>query len=337
MRRSAAGLNVILMLGVFLALFVIASLLPDSPYQSFQLLDGTIHRKSRWIYERTHFDPTPIDVLFIGPSRTAAGVVPLEIETELATHNIHANVVNFSLPETGRNINCYIIEETLKAKSPKLIVIGVTEKPSRFGHSAYKFIAPNTFILNPHYFPNWNYFSDISYLPFRQIKLNLARFDPRIFGLTEKFDPIFYKQETYQADRNLPPLVGFLAEQTGPAPIWEILRGVRKLENQNHPPILPKKYADVEFGDERVFVRRIVELAKERNIKVAFLYIPYYSGPNEIQDEQFYAQFGSIWNASYLSKHAEWYADYGHLDKDGARNLSRWLTPFILDQNVLNP
>jgi len=52
----------------------IACALPDNAYQRWQLLDGTIHRNCAGIYERCHFDPTPIDVAFIGPSRTAEGV-----------------------------------------------------------------------------------------------------------------------------------------------------------------------------------------------------------------------------------------------------------------------
>src|ERR1700750_2377233 len=40
--------------------------LPENAYQRWQLLDGTIHGRSRWIYERIHFDPRPIDVAIVG-------------------------------------------------------------------------------------------------------------------------------------------------------------------------------------------------------------------------------------------------------------------------------
>ena len=76
-----------------------------NPYQRWQLLDGTIHANARWIYERIHFDPTPIDVVLLGPSRMGAGVNAPRLAKALDARGLPANVVNFSLPEAGRNMN----------------------------------------------------------------------------------------------------------------------------------------------------------------------------------------------------------------------------------------
>ena len=66
--------KILFVLAVALACAAGASALPENPYQRWQLLDGTIHANARWIYERSRFDPTPLDVVFLGPSRMGAGV-----------------------------------------------------------------------------------------------------------------------------------------------------------------------------------------------------------------------------------------------------------------------
>ena len=95
------------------------------------------------------------------------------------------------------------------------------------------------------------------------------------------------------------------------------------------PPMLPGFLRDVEFGDERHYIREIVELARAKGTRVVFLSLPFYTGPDTIQEEPFYRQFGDIINASFLASHAEWYADYGHLTAHAASSLTNWLAPHL--------
>ena len=62
---------------------VTAVALPHSAYMRYQSLQGTIYDHARWIYERIHFDDTPIDIAFVGSSRTYAGVIPALVEAAL--------------------------------------------------------------------------------------------------------------------------------------------------------------------------------------------------------------------------------------------------------------
>jgi hypothetical protein len=316
-------------LGLSLVLAVLACLLPDNAYQRWQLLDGTIHANARWIYERTEFDPRPIDVAFIGPSRTGAGVNAPRLSAALAARGLPANVVNFSLPEAGRNINYVIAEQLLRHKTPKLLVLGVTEKPSRFGHSAFKFIAPREMIVAPGYWFDFNYFSDLIYLPYRQLRLFFEDVAPDLFGGDKHFSAADYRGRSIDTTGSLTLPGGVHKEGDLPASARELARGVHKLEAGEHPPILPGRYADVEFGDERYYIRRIADLARAKGVKVAFLSLPYYTGPSTLQEFDFYRKFGPVWNAGYLSPHAEWYADYGHLDRTGAEHLTDWLVPRV--------
>ena len=58
---------------------------------------------------------------------------------------------------------------------------------------------------------------------------------------------------------------------------------------------------------------------------MAFLFLPYYTGPSQLQEQAFYEQFGPVWNAGYLANHAEFYAGSGHLTKSAAMQLTDWL------------
>jgi hypothetical protein len=312
-------------LGIALAVAVGLCLLPENPYQRWQLLDGTIHARARWIYERVNFDPQPIDVVFVGPSRIGADVNAPRLGEALAARGLPSNVVNFALPETGRNINDVIVRQLLTKKRPKLIVIGVIEKPARFGHSAFKYIAPPSMVAFPGYLGDLNYFSDLVYLPFRQLKLFEAWVAPGVFGPSNTFDPSAYRGHSINTTGDIRLPDGTIKNGTLPASDEELMRGVTKLESGMHPPILPRRFADLEFGDERHYIRNIVEQARAHGVKVAFLALPYYSGPTTVQEEDFYRAYGPVWNAGFVGSDAELYEDYGHLTADGAKLVTDWL------------
>lgn len=315
-------------LGIALLAAVGACVLPENPYQRWQLLDGTIHKQARWIYERIHFDARPVDIVFVGPSRIARGVDPIRLQAELRREGHAVNVVNFALPEGGRNLNDVIVEELLKTKRPKLIVIGVIEKPARFGHPAFKYVAPASMIVDPVHFGNLKYFSDLAYLPFRQMNLFAADIAPWASDLSPTFDPGKYTPD--QGVSDVFRTKDGRLESTSRMATWsELEDGAREFREGVTPPILPPSMADVEFGDERANIRRIVAAARRHGVKVAFLSQPYWSGPTTIQEEPFYRTFGPVWNAGFLSTHAELYADSGHMTRQGADVLTDWLAPYI--------
>jgi hypothetical protein len=193
MRMLHADRAAWMLLLITFGLAVGAALLPDEPYQRWSLLDGTIQANARWIYERAHFDPTPIDVVFVGPSRMEMGVDAPLLSEELARRGLPSHVINASLPEEGRNIEDVIVREILRDKHPKLVVLGVMEKPSRFGHPAFKYVAPASMVVDPGYVTDFNYLSDLVYLPYRQLRLFVARIAPGLSGFPERFDPASYR------------------------------------------------------------------------------------------------------------------------------------------------
>jgi hypothetical protein len=320
--------KVLAILIIAIGLAAVACLLPDRPYERWQLLNGTLHEKCHWIYERIHFDPRPIDVAVVGPSRIVRGIDARRMETELRRNGVTARVANFALPEGGRDTNDVIVEEMLTRKIPKLLIIGVIEKPSRFGHPAFKYIAPTAMAANPGYPTNAHYLETLIYLPFRQLRLFTAYLFPGAFGLTDRFEPAKYKADPTE-DVVFKPDNGVARPASEAAPLHELQVGAARLSKSNVAPILPPSLADLEFGDERYYIRRIVKAARAHGVKVAFLFLPYFSGPTTIQEEPFYSQFGPVWNAGFMASHPEFYSDYAHMTTEGAGRVNAWISPTV--------
>ena len=192
MRTIAWTRSLFLILAAALVSAVAAACLPDNEYQRYEQLENTIQKRIRWIYERTHYDPAPIDLAVFGPSRSGAAVVGPRLEADLAARGLRDLPVNFSLAENGRDLHWVLEEQFLAVRQPKLIVIGVIEKPSRTGHPAYKYVVPAAEALDPGYVANLGYLANLAYLPYRQLALFAARLFPEISGLPARFDPARY-------------------------------------------------------------------------------------------------------------------------------------------------
>jgi hypothetical protein len=177
-------------------------------------------------------------------------------------------------------------------------------------------------VANPGYAGNIDYPADVAYLPFRQLRLFAADLFPDVSGLTKTFNVGTYAGHSVDTTGSVVLPDGRIKEGERPATYQELERGVRKLEAGNHPPFLPPSMADLEFGDDRYYLTKIADLARSRGVKVAFLFLPYYSGPDAIQEQAFYSQYGPVWNEGWLASHAELFADYGHLTRAGAHELT---------------
>jgi hypothetical protein len=145
---------------------------------------------------------------------------------------------------------------------------------------------------------------------------------PELSGLTKTFDAGRYAGPSVDTTGSVVLPDGRIKDGEHPASSQELERGVRKLEAGTHPPFLPRSMADIEFGDERHYLAEIVDLARAHGVKVAFLFLPYYSGPREVQEQDFYSRYGPVWNEGWLAPHADLFADYGHLTHSGARQLT---------------
>ena len=239
-----------------------------------------------------------------------------------------ANVVNFSLPETGRNVNWSIAEQVFAEKRPKLVVLGVIEKPSRFGHSAFKYLARSSDVADPGYLGDINYLADLVYLPFRQMRLFAADWLPGGLGLAKSFDPAHYKGSSVDTTGSVVLPDGRIKNGETPGSHDELVRGVTKLDAGSHPPNSARQ-------PRRRRVRRRAPLrpedrrARREQRRQGGLPVPALlqraEPPRRRPGIAALRKFGPVLDAGFLSTRAEWYADYAHLDRDGSNALTDWL------------
>lgn len=300
---------------VFLTLIACTAVtvaLPHDPYIRFQNLNDTIYKRMGWIYERIHFDDTPIDVVFVGSSRTGAGIYPTLLEPALAARGVTARVVNFSLPSSGFDIRETIVEELLANRDVKLLVFDVVEAFPRDGHEAFGNVASVGELLQAPWLINRTLPRNLMGLPLRQINLALGTWLPETFGLQGDFDPALYAGSTVDA-RSMLDFTEDPERLDTPEHAALLEQQSQQRHRQIQPPILPESLVWVEFGVSRSYIARIMALAEAHDVEVAFLFLPFYKGYPAPIEESWIATFGPVWNADYLRNDPHNYQDSGHL------------------------
>jgi hypothetical protein len=309
--------------GVAVALSAAVVLLPENDYQRWQLQDpdGSL----RWIYERIHFDPKPIDIAIVGSSRAQLGLSAAAVEQDLAKQGKPVHVANFALPGAGRDIQWAILNELFKAKSPKVVVLGVEENPYPFGHFLFKYVAPVEAIVFPPSPFLHNYLYNLAYLPIRKLKLFGANLFPDLFGLSKEFDPEHYAKNrtdyttNFIGDGKLVDMehpvsrTTLLAEPREPVPRTLVARALTRLNG----------------GEDHLFTQKIAREAKAHGAQLVFVHMPMFEGPTTVSDEDFLKQFGPVLNYGDLAPHDELFENWAHLNHAGAMNASARLANAI--------
>jgi hypothetical protein len=316
------GRKVLATIGISLAtalgLCALACLLPDEPYQRWQLAEpiyGGLYTNLRWAYERMHFDDRPVDVAVVGSSRTLIGVSAARVAQQLMARGLSAHVANFSTNGNGRNVQWAVVDELLKTKSPSVIVIGVDGHPAIYGHSGFKLVAPASAIVAPPAPLLHNYIYDLAYLPARQVKLFAARFFPGLVGLRVAFDPAIYANTQTDYSSGVLHLDGKALDMEREVPPGTLL-------SQTQPDDKESAAGRLELwccndGDDRVYIRAISADAKAHGVRLIFVFVPAY-GSEEIADRDFLSQYGNVLDNGFLSRDSKLFMNFWHLNHAGA-------------------
>ena len=307
-------------LAVALALDGLACLLPDNPYQRWQLSDSTVYDQLRWAYERIHYDDRPVDVAIFGPSRSLLGLSAERIGQQLSGDGEPAQVANFSVVGAGRNIQWAIADELFKAKSPKVLVLAVEETPYGFGHSAFKLVAPASAVAFPPARLLHNAFYDLAYLPSRQVKLFASGLFPDLFGLRKTFDPGIYAGTRSEFTSGILHLDHKIIDMDG-APSPETLR-------KQAPPKAPPALSDrllrwcCNDGDDHVYIAAIAELARAHGTRLIFAFLPVFDSIAAVEDRAFLSRYGLVVDNGDMAHDANVYENWSHFNHTGAVKAS---------------
>jgi hypothetical protein len=331
--KRMTGLRLFGVLGAALAVALVLSaavcLLPENDYQRWQLQDPD--GRLRWIYERIHFDPTPIDVAIVGPSRAQLGLSAAAIEQDLAKQGKPANVANLALPGDGRDIQWAILNELFKAKSPKVIVLEVEEEPYPFGHFFFKYAAPAEAIVFPPSPFLHNSLYNLAYLPIRKLKLFGANLFPDLSGISKQFDPEHYAKNRTDFSTSFPGEFGKLVDMEHPVPRETLLAEPRQPVPRT---LVARLLTRINGGEDHLFIEKIAREAKAHGAKLVFVHLPMFEGPQTASDEDFLKQFGPVLNYGDLAPNDELFENWSHLNHAGAMKASSRLADAIAGLNL---
>ena len=316
------GRSLVAMLGVALLAAVAACCLPDNPYQRWQLVEGTLYDNARWSYERIHFDPAPVDVAIFGPSRARLGLSAPRIEATLARLGKPARVANMAVIEDGRNVQWAIATELFKAKAPKVIVLAINEEPHRWGHPAFKHVAPAAAVALPPAPLRHNSLYVVIYLPPRQMRLFAATLLPDAFGLRTRFDPARYAASRIDDSISHRQEDGKWIEMGVEIPPDTLRAQAEKIRRNQGGSRVPAALTHITDADDHVYVNAIATLAAAHGTKVVFIYIPRFESSRTIVDRDFYERLGPIVDNGDLATQDRLFQGWAHLNRNGALLVS---------------
>jgi hypothetical protein len=320
------------MLATTFAVLGAACALPDDRYLRYQALTEKEVVKAGWIYERIHFDPAPIDVVFIGTSHTVFGIDSERVEracNDAGGENCAS--VNFGLEHLGRNVHWLLAREVMRTRKPRILVVEVQETEYRALHPAFSSLADASDIVSAPLVINTSFFPDLVRLPLRQISLFAQSHAPSLFGVHKGFLPAHYRGTHWDdafaeiGSREHP--VANPVPRNGVTSVAELERERAHSESNDEVRLkLPAPLQWLEYRANLLYLEELLNLARERKVEIRFLYMPAYHGAPTPAFAGFYDKFAPTWRMprEIVDSHELW-LDVGHLNYAGATALSMWL------------
>lgn len=283
---------------------------------SYHFVKGECDNKAAWIYHRVFEQPENIDIVFSGASQTSCGVMDELIENEIsATTGQEIKVANLGYCRRGRDIQFVMLKDLFQQKKPKILVLEVAEDEPKKSHPVFPYLAESGDLWGSFVFFNQRYF------------LNIWK------GIVVRFE---YLKHRLFSDKSLNT-----SYQTGKS-------GYHPSDQIAEPEILQKNKADwtnrfskskselirkIELNYSKHYLEKIVELARQNNCEVVFLYLPE-SGSNLKYPllKDYYQSFGKliVLPDSILTNTQNW-KDATHFNDSGAVKVSEFIVSEISD------
>ena len=318
----------------FVSYCILSYFLPHDRYIRYQQLADSDLFRTRWVYERIHYDKTPIDVAIIGSSRLETSVSAPILQKELSEKfGRPIYVANLAIPQEGRNLH-YLVARELLENHPetRIILVSVVERAD-LSHPAFRYLADPIDLLRAPLFINHYYFLDAAFLPYRQISYFLQSQFPTWFGVSRTFRKdyagtgfdttySFYLPSGKLVDRYrvLPKEVLDRDSQQNIQELGGTWRPSSKWHALNNP-----------LEDE--YTKRLVAVAREHCAETIFVRLPFYKSPPHMYDEAFYASLAPLLDAEQFNGNFRNYGDRGHFNRSGTDLVSSWLdeaiTPYL--------
>ncbi len=323
-----------LTLAVTLAGSIGVCLLPHDRYIQFQTvaLESDYTLPLKWMYERIHDDPTAIDIAFIGTSHTQSGVNSALVESSLREAGDGAHVVNFALPFLGRDLEYLIARELIGTRNLRELVIELQESEPKDPHPSFQRLADLGDIVAAPMLLNTRLFETLINLPQRQMSLFLRSLFPQLFGLAARFDPSRYAGPHWDDSYAMHTRQGFDNPRTAVHPAAFFDPYVLNLQRAAaEDQALARRLAVLPFRHNLLYrynwryLDAIIALARDHRVKLVFLYLPSFRGPDAPAELADLVPSGPVLAPRQALEDVSLWQNVGHFNAAGAEQVSRWL------------
>ncbi|WP_206242056.1 hypothetical protein [Novosphingobium terrae] len=317
------------MVAGFAVLLAVLLTLPFDRYIAAQRAAGSEMFHARWVYERIHFDPAPIDVAIIGSSRLESGISPGLLQQLLSAklgRTVH--VANLSVVQAGRDYHDLLVHDLLNAHPEVRLLVLTDDGFMVYSHPMFQEMASPGQIASAPLLVNKFYVSNLLAVPYRNLLNAAEQVAPGWFGVDRAFRPEAYLGT--DLDRTLGYRLpdGHWRNGNATMPLAQMqARAQASLATQNrftisHLPFLPE---DMQLAIDHHYMQSIADLARQRHVALAFVGLPMF-GPTDLpRNPRYFSRFGPDFLPTAWRNDAALYQDDTHLNRAGAILATHYL------------
>jgi hypothetical protein len=290
---------------IILGMILLVFAMPFDKKFAYHFIKGDCYGQGKYLWHRMAENPIPIDVAFIGSSRTIHAVWESKIEKFIEKETKkRLNIANLGYCRLGENLPFIILKDLLTYKKPKLCIIEIRENPDQLSHPMSGYLADMEDVFSTEMFVNQRVFADVLHA----FTVRLESLKSRLWEGNENNETVNL-QYGYGADKSV-------ADKTH----LEDLKG-KCAEKQ-------EKKSDLSFFAQKN-LEKTFALAAEKGVKIAFLYLPSYQTPSGKLPSflDFYQQHGKVWiPPAEILENTDLWLDESHLNDTGSDVLAEWLS-----------
>lgn len=275
-------------------------------------------RTGSWIYRRLFESPDPIDIAFVGSSKTMCDVNDALLEERLtAATGKQLRIANLGVCRVGENLHYLITRDLFVQKRPQYLIYEVSTDLATQSHFHFPYVATASDVISAPILLNDDYLEDLTTLLWNR----LVHHREQTLGITRSF-------EDFLTD-SLHSFMVVGADMVADSNEMARLKGLRQ---QSLTEALPSGIAGWIYAlrarHPKYYLRAVQTLCAASGTKLVFLYLPSYGAPaKRPQEFAFLETMGTLWvPPDSIVGDPRLHFDHTHLNMAGATKLSDWLT-----------
>lgn len=278
-------------------------------------------RSGKWMYQRLFENEKPIDVAFMGTSKTMCGVNDFLLQERLEKEKgIQLEIANLGVCRTGENLHYLIVRDLIEQKRPQILFYEISAHIATNSHFHFPNVAETRDVLTATAWYNDDYFSDILKLTWARVRYQREQ----LLGIQRSYEEILDN-----------PNHSFMVVENDIVAPTEDMEKAKAKRTERKTTTLPTGIPGLIFRASTNFpnqyLRRVAELCQANGTQLLFLYLPAYGVPGkEPRNRDFYLELAPIlYPPDSIFRNPNLHFDPSHLNQKGAARFTDWLMEAI--------